>query len=813
VTQLSILDEASGDLTIINSEDHSAEFDAFLIGNVRVLVDTIKGLFPAIFTDREFAVWQAELAQVKGPRALQGHANGMFLPQARVAAALLTYWRKVGKIGVIVGEMSTGKTVQSLAAGAVWAAHQRSQKLVIVLPAKEDLAIKWREEALTALRFFGKDGPHVSYAKTVTDLQTAMAEDGFGLILLKETTAKLSSGWRVATVPRRKYGWASQGGWELRVHAESWARGHDIDLQEVIQRKRDGRWNIVCSETVPSCAACGQDLESVEDFELDAGRQQACPSCRAPLWCNVPRKSGKNGQATTFAAWSAAVEQLTDADPDGPSQKWVLCTDPQGSRHWDLITLKKSPRREWLKAMADLQPAGRRGGGSYPLARFLRTHYARRYGLIIDEAHKMKGADTAVGYAANDLLSGCKVGLIMTGTIFNGAASSIFYLLYRSQPWFRELFGHKDVQRFIDRYGLMQQITRWVPCSRADSPSGYRKIEGQPSERPGVAPGMVVHLLKCAAFIKLADLGFPMPTYKESTLFVDMDPEHVKMYDPFMEECRKEAAAAAELGDYSPRGEYQVARWGILDVPLSPDVVAGVRWPIPTLPKSGLFRKEEALLRLVGREKQAGRQVLCFVAQIKRRDPTPRLIELLQKYGMKGVTLYAEEKQRREFIVQELAGGADVVFCSPGILDVGIDLEMFQTAIWYGLEWNALVVAQANRRLWRLTQTQPVEIVYLAYNETKQAEGFDRVATRLAAMQALQGDIRAGLAQLRGERDFLADLQEAVDDSWKGKRLDSTYTLDDLPPLKVFGAPVVPVIEELLWEPVLVARTGQYGFG
>jgi hypothetical protein len=322
-----------------------------------------------------------------------------------------------------------------------------------------------------------------------------------------------------------------------------------------------------------------------------------------------------------------------------------------------------------------------------------------------------------------------------------------------------------------------------------------------------------VHLLKCAAFVKLADLGFPMPPYKESTLFVDLDSEHAKAYGPFMEQCRQAAAAAAELGDYSPRGEYQVAKWGILDVPLSPDVVAGVRWPIPTIPKSGLFSKEEAFLRLVGREKDRGRKVLCFVAQIKRRNPTPRLIELLERYGMKGVTLYAEERQRKQFIVAELAGGADVIFCSPGILDVGIDLDMFQTAVWYGLEWNALVVAQANRRLWRLTQTQPVEIVYLALNETKQAEGFDRVATRLAAMQALQGDIRAGLAQLRGERDFLADLQEAVDDSWQGKRLDSTYTLADLPPLKVFGAPVVPVVEELLWEPILVPRTGQFGFG
>ena len=131
VTQLSILDEATGDLKIINSEDHGEEFDAFIIGNVRVLVDTIKRLFPAsLHRRRSSPPGRRRWRRSRGRAPCGAMQNGMFLPQARVAAALLTYWRKVGKIGAIVGEMSTGKTVQSLAAGAVWAAQQRSPKLV-----------------------------------------------------------------------------------------------------------------------------------------------------------------------------------------------------------------------------------------------------------------------------------------------------------------------------------------------------------------------------------------------------------------------------------------------------------------------------------------------------------------------------------------------------------------------------------------------------------------------------------------------------------------------------------------------------------
>lgn len=815
ITEVAILNKVTGDLEIINSEDHEERFNAFILDNIKLLVAKIKELYPAIFTEDDFARWEVGLTQVKAPRALHGHTNGMFVPQRRMSAAMLTYWQKLGKIGIIVGEMSSGKTIQSLAATAVWAEQQRSRKIVVVLPAKDDLGDKWRGETLTALRLMGVKATFVGAAAKkrknallpYEEVHKAMESPDFEVLIMKDTTAKLSSGWRLVVGSRLRHGWAYDNGLPEREMAERYANIREIPLDRVRLRP-NGLWNVLCTHRALSCTSCGALLNDVQEWELNPGEQQNCPVCGDALWTCVPRDTpNKYGSACGAAAWATNMQAVLDQNPDGPAGKWV--PDKGGTFKWQ--QLKKLSRADWANQLEAFRVPGRRGGGGYPIARYLREHYKEQFALIIDEAHRMNGSDTAIGYAAADLMTACKVGVIMTGTIFNGMASSLFYLLYRSQPSFRKLFEYNDVQRFVNQYGLMQTITQWYPCSTSVSASGYREIVGKPDERPGVSPGMVIPLLQCAAFIKLSDLGFPMPPYKESTLYVDPDRQLLSVYNDFVSKTGSAAAAAAKKNDYGPRGEHLMARWGILDVPMSSDVVAGVKWIKPPLPPDGLFNKERALLRILMREKPLKRKVLSFVSQINRRDPTPRLLEVLRQYGLKGAALYSENHQRRAFIEHQLAEGADVIFCSPGIVDIGVDLEMFQTLIWYGLEYNALTVAQANRRLWRLTQEGAVEIIFLAYNLTPQAEGFDRVASRLSAMQALQGDYRAGLALLRGERDFLSELQEAVDISWQGRRFESTYKLSDFPPLKVFELPTLPPPEEMLWTPTETAY-GQTAF-
>ncbi|MCB0176455.1 MAG: hypothetical protein KDJ97_38510, partial [Anaerolineae bacterium] len=162
-------------------------------------------------------------------------------------------------------------------------------------------------------------------------------------------------------------------------------------------------------------------------------------------------------------------------------------------------------------------------GGRVALADFLNRRYSGRYNLILDEAHHTKGADTDVGYASADLVAGANKVIAMTGTLYSGKASSIFYLMYRLLPQFRQLYGYDEVQRFIEHHGLQEIITKVKKFDRYHSTYGYQRENVRVREIPGVSPGMVTMLLGHTAFLKLADVGLALPPYTEERLPVPLD--------------------------------------------------------------------------------------------------------------------------------------------------------------------------------------------------------------------------------------------------------------------------------------------------
>jgi hypothetical protein len=103
----------------------------------------------------------------------------------------------------------------------------------------------------------------------------------------------------------------------------------------------------------------------------------------------------------------------------------------------------------------------------------------------------------------------------------------------------------------------------------------------------------------------------------------------------YLDEVRSDAVARTMEGDYHLMAQYTWANLGAWDVASVGDEVDGHSLP-PIACPGDLWLKEEALLRLIAREKRAGRKVLCFVGQINRRDPTGRLYSLLECYGMRG---------------------------------------------------------------------------------------------------------------------------------------------------------------------------------
>jgi hypothetical protein len=700
--QLATIDMRTAAIEVVNSMDHKERFEALLEAHAVEFVDLAKRLYPPVFTPEKMGRYEEALGHIHAPRVIKGQQNGMFPPQAFRAGAILDGWRR-HKVVTMVGEMGVGKTLCAMAACTVKALQRKphNQKIVVLLPPKEDLVKKWAEEIRTALREYQ---PYVVHAQTISDVQAAFARDGLVFVLLKETTAKMSSGWAPVEPIRPR------------------------------QRRKPKPGAILTGVRPPRCPACGQPI--LYDVD-DPGKIKAhCQHCGTPMWTATRRKNG-NGNG------------------NGP------------------------------------------GYARYPLARFIRDRYRDRYLLIIDEAHGFKSGDSARSYAAQDLLASSHCALQMTGTLYNGMASSIYYLLWRALPEFRAAWGWSDVQRFINQYGLFEKITRTYRDKHSTSASGYENFTERKSERPGIHPAMIALLLPSTVFFGIRDLrstpegearsglDIILPPYAEHTLFVPRPPE-LQAVECYLDAAKSDAVARMMDGDYRLMAQWSWANLGAWDVASLGDEVDG-HTLAPVVCPGDMWLKEEALLRLIAREKRTGRKVLCFVGQINRRDPTGRLCALLERYGMRGAVMRANEKQRVQFIRRALAGGADVVFTSAQLVKEGIDLLELPTLVWYAAEYNIYLVQQANRRSWRIGQTEDVHVYYLAYDRTPQAYAMHRIAKKLAAAQTLQGDVRQGLAALLGEEDFVSRLQDATIHT---EHYESELALDDLPPLVSFALEV-----------------------
>jgi hypothetical protein len=159
---------------------------------------------------------------------------------------------------------------------------------------------------------------------------------------------------------------------------------------------------------------------------------------------------------------------------------------------------------------------------------------------------------------------------------------------------------------------------------------------------------MIALLLPSTVFVGIRDLRSTpegearsgldviLPPYAEHTLFVPR-PRELQAVERYLDEVRSDAVARMMDGDYRLMAQWSWANLGAWDVASVGDEVDGHSLP-PIACPGEMWPKEEALLRLIVREKRAGRKVLCFVGQINRRDPTGRLCGLLERYGMRGAS-------------------------------------------------------------------------------------------------------------------------------------------------------------------------------
>ena len=180
---------------------------------------------------------------------------------------------------------------------------------------------------------------------------------------------------------------------------------------------------------------------------------------------------------------------------------------------------------------------------------------------------------------------------------------------------------------------------------------------------------------------------------------------------------------------------------------------------VPPLAEDRVYPKEKALLDLIAAERLAGRRVLVYATHTGTRDITGRMDDMLTRHGFKVAVMKADAvapERREAWVAEKVKQGVDVIICHPRLVQTGLDLVDFPTIVWYETDYSVYTMRQASRRSWRIGQTRPVKVIFLAYRNTLQADALKLVAKKLQSSLAVEGELpEDGLAAYGDDGDDL----------------------------------------------------------
>ncbi|MBK9750100.1 MAG: hypothetical protein IPO91_25455 [Chloroflexi bacterium] len=518
----------------------------------------------------------------------------------------------------------------------------------------------------------------------------------------------------------------------------------------------------VRQERVPKCPHCGntvmQEKKGVSapaSLSWLEGGKRSCAVCNAPLW----RESRDRGSQQK------------------PGEKYAT----------------KNPR--------------------YRLDEYLKRMFPDRvYLLIWDEVHEAQHSDTGNGESFARMAGMAKKVLAMTGTPFNGRASSIFNLEYALNPRVRERYNWGGGKRFarkqrgtrtfqevvsesanqrgraesrwVSEMGVREQVVEERPSYDRDTGAytGTSTYERPYEEAPGISPLLVAEVLDHAIFFSLGDLGKALPQYEEIALPVELDADVYSEYDRTRQRLKDYLIQRRWEGDTTFRGAYLQWSMGWVNAPFRPyEVIHNLKHPItgakepytvasiPSYGEDRIFAKEQALIDLVRDELAADRPCVIYFRQTATRDIQPRLEKLIREHIPQARTFILAntvDAERREAVIErEIAKGTNVVLCNPELVKTGLDLIHFPTLIFFEIVFNLSTMMQAAARSYRLNQTHAhCKVYYLFAEGTMEQTAVQLMSRKQRAAKLLTGDIGlTGLDALtEGESGFEEALLEAI---------------------------------------------------
>ena len=407
-----------------------------------------------------------------------------------------------------------------------------------------------------------------------------------------------------------------------------------------------------------------------------------------------------------------------------------------------------------------------KGAKKYSIAKYVREYMNNVFDYcIVDECHEAKGL-TEQGQAVADLISSSKKSILLTGTLLNGYADGLYYLLWRTVPKLMRSEGFKfsDEAEFARIYGVLSRENRFA----INNGIRARRLGSTKEKRlPGVSPLVFTKfLLEHAVFLSLSDMSSGLPGYEEIPVPVTMDYDLSVSYNKFEEAFRNYATGRGSKKCIGPFVQNLAA------YPDCPHMVSPIIDPengtliytpeeLPREQRS----KEEELLSLVQERLEAGEKVMVFYSWVNKTDIGEKLLDMFKEHGIKAYELKSSiaPDKREEWVNKHLEKGMDVMICNPKLVETGLTLLDFTSIIFYQMGYNLFTMRQASRRSWRLSQTKDVKVYFMYYQSSIQEQTLGLMATKLQAAMAIEGKFsEEGLRAMSNNEDLLTQIANNV---------------------------------------------------
>lgn len=399
----------------------------------------------------------------------------------------------------------------------------------------------------------------------------------------------------------------------------------------------------------------------------------------------------------------------------------------------------------------------------YSIAKYINSRYKNQLDyLIIDELHEFSSA-AQQGQAMASLAAASKKIIGLTGTLLNGYADGLFYILYRTMPSLiiNDGFRYGDVLNFTKEYGIIKKSV------------SNRTLKNTNKKIPGISPLLFTkYMIDNTLFLSLSDMREGLPSYNEIPIGVNLEPEVVDNYMDILDQYN--SISSYSNGDTTglvgnvlhllatypdkPRDNLSIysskTKEILINVPDTEDLYTSAQERT----------KEAELLKIIEAKIKDGEKVLVYY-NYSNNGVQERLKNLITHEGYKvNILKTGNAAKREEWINKELSKGLQVLICNPKLVETGLDLLDFTTIVFFDIGYNIFTVRQASRRSWRLSQDKPVDVYFLYYKNTVQETTLSVIAQKMTAAMTLEGKFsEEGLRSMsNAEEDIMGQVAKSL---------------------------------------------------